>query len=126
MRSLGAPRSYLCSCRVLPAFRRFEAIKTLTKRRSGLSPFCPAAPRTGGAQFPLRTTSAMAAHGRPAAAGRRFFDKVARDPNARWNARDDGPKFVAACLAFEDEMDLLYRLAHSKVCSHNKFRRLPT
>lgn len=45
----------------------------------------------------------------------RFFTKVVKDPSARWNSLHDGPRFLAACLDFENNMDLLFQLSSQNV-----------
>lgn len=45
---------------------------------------------------------------------RPFFDKLCRDRNATLEGPRAGEQFLRATLAYEDKLDLLFRLASSK------------
>ncbi|KXZ51992.1 hypothetical protein GPECTOR_10g1014 [Gonium pectorale] len=45
---------------------------------------------------------------------RKFFDKVTKDVNARWDPYRDSVRFLQALLEYDDPADLLYRLNNQK------------
>ena len=45
----------------------------------------------------------------------RFFGKVIMDPSATFEPRRDGPRLLQAAIAYNDKLDLLYRLMNPRV-----------